>query len=61
MTKYRGVVTLDLGVVVADSQQEAEDKFQNKLYNYAESNDGAELLANAEPSVSLLEEPSNEQ
>lgn len=49
--KYR--VNINVGDVVADSQEEAEQKARELLYNLAESNDGSEVLANAKPELAV--------
>jgi hypothetical protein len=42
-------VSIIVGVVEANSQEEANKKAIQHLENFAGSNDGSEILANAEP------------
>lgn len=47
MDKYE--VQISIGFVRAETLEEAQKKALKKLEDYAGSNDGSELLANAEP------------
>lgn len=47
MDRYE--VHIKVGFVVANSEEEAKEKALKKLEDYAGSNDGSELLANARP------------
>ncbi len=45
--KYK--LTIALGTIEAENLDEAKEKAQEKLNYFAESNDGSEVLANANP------------
>ena len=48
--------SIHVGTVEANSLKEATKKACNELEEYAESNDGSEILANATPILTQVEE-----
>lgn len=49
-------LSVRIGTIKAESLEEAQKKAQQRLINYAESNDGSEVLANADPILKLIGE-----
>lgn len=57
MNKYMATVTIVLPLEIeAATKEEAQEIFEEQLAEIAGSNDGSELLANATPVLSVVEE-----